>query len=146
MTLCFIAGYFWSLTLYPSALYMMIMAAVSLVGYIVGLYFSIYSFEDGEAYAYAAYICQMVSMVLTLVTALASTVLFLMNLNWLTFLVFIIPNFFLSAGCFFGLVFGIWGGLNDVASVGYYNYVETGVSKPFDGQTILDELGLMISF
>ena len=142
MTGCFVTGYIFSLTLYPLALYMMIAAIVSLVAYIVGVVFSVFSFDDAANFAETASIMQIVSMVLTMVAALGGAIIFVAQLNWLTFFLFLLPNLILGLGCVLGLIFAVWGITNDLASVGFSYYVENGVSEDFYENGFAAELSL----
>ena len=94
-----------------------------------------------EAWAEWAYYLQFVQLILTNLTA-AMGILAVALLGFLN----LVPALLIGAGVFFGFSLGIPGALYVIATEGLWNYTRDGVEGVFDGEEIVDEIALSISY
>lgn len=124
-----------------ATLYAVIPAGISVAIAIVADVITFIGHEDMEAWAESAYYLQLVQAILTNLTVgmgiLAVALLGFLNL---------IPALLVGAGVFLGLCLGIPGAILVIASEGLWNYTRDGVEGEFDGDEIIDEVALSISY
>ena len=104
--------------------------------------------EDMVALAEASWYFQLVQVIMTnLTTIIGFSFIFAFRDGAPFVFEMGIPFFVLvSIGICFGIIFGIAGSVYVIASLGLWNYTLYGVEGEFDGEEILDEIALSISY
>jgi len=124
-----------------ATLYALIPAGISVAIAIAADVITFIGHEDMEAWAETAYYLQLVQAILTNLTA-AMGILAVALLGFLN----LVPALLIGAGVFLGLCLAIPGALYVIASEGLWNYTRDGVEGEFDGEEIVDEIALSISY
>ena len=106
--------------------------------------------DDLDEWAEISWYLQLAQVILTVAAAIFGFVVLLWNSGWAFGSIFggvsLILNILLIIGGVIGLVGGVIGGINDLATLGIWNYNEYGVEGDFDGEEIADEISLSISY
>ena len=124
-----------------ATLYAVIPAGISVAIAIAADVITFIGHEDMEAWAEWAYYLQLVQAILTNLTA-AMGILAVALLGFLN----LVPALLIGAGVFLGFCLSIPGALFVIATEGLWNYTRDGVEGEFDGEEIVDEIALSISY